>query len=370
MARSATIEPILPQPIMPSVLPKISTPRNLFFSHFPARVEASASGICRASDSISVIACSAVVIELPNGVFITIMPRAVADGMSTLSTPMPARPITLRLFAFSRIFGVTLVAERIANPSKPLINSASLSLSLPRLGWKSTSIPRSLKIATAAGESASEIRTLGAMVSASGNVGNGKANPSHRGESKTPLRRLGERVLGLDVSPVEPQRERLDVGPFDGRAAPDAQARRRVAIGIDVVSDAFLVERRRDALNEGGLCVGRQPADVRIDDFQADRRVRAQRRIGRQKIDPVGARHPIGDGLGIGGGARLQRLEAADRFRPFEGVEIILDAKHRRRIDGFADKDAFDQLAAFGHAEDLRHRPSRLVTFEAGNGAR
>ena len=31
---------------------------------------------------------------------------------------MPARPITLRFFAFSRIFGVTLVAERIARPSK------------------------------------------------------------------------------------------------------------------------------------------------------------------------------------------------------------------------------------------------------------
>src|SRR5712691_7532672 len=39
--------------------------------------------------------------------------------------------------------------------------SASLSLSLPRLGWKSTSTPRSLKICTAAGESASEMRTLG-----------------------------------------------------------------------------------------------------------------------------------------------------------------------------------------------------------------
>src|SRR6266702_3055194 len=39
--------------------------------------------------------------------------------------------------------------------------SASLSLSLPRLGWKSTSTPRSLKICTAAGDSASEMRTLG-----------------------------------------------------------------------------------------------------------------------------------------------------------------------------------------------------------------
>ena len=117
MARSATIEPILPQPMMPSVLAVISTPMKRFFSHLPACVERSASGICRASASISEIACSAVVMELPNGVFITMMPRAVAAGMSTLSTPMPARPITFRFFAFSRIFGVTLVAERMASPS-------------------------------------------------------------------------------------------------------------------------------------------------------------------------------------------------------------------------------------------------------------
>ena len=117
MARSATIDPMFPQPMMPSVLLKISTPMNLFFSHLPARVDASASGIWRASASISEIACSAVVIELPNGVFITMTPRAVAAGMSTLSTPMPARPITFRFLAFSRILADTLVAERMARPS-------------------------------------------------------------------------------------------------------------------------------------------------------------------------------------------------------------------------------------------------------------
>ena len=45
-ARSTTIEPILPQPITPSVLPVISTPMKRFFSHLPAWVEASACGIC------------------------------------------------------------------------------------------------------------------------------------------------------------------------------------------------------------------------------------------------------------------------------------------------------------------------------------
>ncbi len=116
-ARSAAIAPILPQPITPSVLPVISTPMKRFFSHLPACVEASACGISRASASISVMACSAVVIELPNGVFITMMPLAVAAGISTLSTPMPARPITFSLVALSMIFAVALVAERIASPS-------------------------------------------------------------------------------------------------------------------------------------------------------------------------------------------------------------------------------------------------------------
>ena len=65
------------------------------FSHLPAWVERSAAGISRASANIIAMACSAVVMELPNGVFITTMPRCVAAGTSMLSTPMPARPMTL-----------------------------------------------------------------------------------------------------------------------------------------------------------------------------------------------------------------------------------------------------------------------------------
>ena len=42
---------------------------------------------------------------------------AVAAGISTLSTPMPARPMTFSRVAFSRIFAVALVAERMARPS-------------------------------------------------------------------------------------------------------------------------------------------------------------------------------------------------------------------------------------------------------------
>ena len=88
-----------------------------FFSHFPACVETSAAGIWRAAANSSAIACSAVVIELPNGVFMTTMPRAVAAGISMLSTPMPARPMTLSLPAAATTSLSALVAERTAKPS-------------------------------------------------------------------------------------------------------------------------------------------------------------------------------------------------------------------------------------------------------------
>ena len=118
----------------PSVLPKISTPMKRFFSHLPACVEASASGIWRASASISEMACSAVVIELPNGVFITMMPRAVAAGMSTLSTPMPARPITFRFLAFSRIFGRHLGGRANGEPVVIADQRGELLLVLAEIG--------------------------------------------------------------------------------------------------------------------------------------------------------------------------------------------------------------------------------------------
>ena len=88
-----------------------------FFSHLPAWVERSACGICRASAIIIAIACSAVVMELPNGVFMTMMPRggrrldvdivdADAGAAHRPSASWPADD-----------FGVTLVAERMARPS-------------------------------------------------------------------------------------------------------------------------------------------------------------------------------------------------------------------------------------------------------------
>jgi hypothetical protein len=89
-----------------------------FFSHLPDCVDWSACGISRASANSIAIACSAVVIELPNGVFITTMPRAEAAGTSIVSTPMPARPITFsRGKRASIAAALTLVELRTASPS-------------------------------------------------------------------------------------------------------------------------------------------------------------------------------------------------------------------------------------------------------------
>ena len=105
---------ILPAPTKPSILFVNSTPINLDFSHLPAWVEVEASGICLATANIIAIACSAVVIILPKGVFITITPFFEAAFKSMLSTPIPARPITFKFVAAPNNFSVTLVADLIA----------------------------------------------------------------------------------------------------------------------------------------------------------------------------------------------------------------------------------------------------------------
>ena len=162
MALSATIDPILPHPIIPNILEYNSVPVYLDFSHFPKCVEVLAIGIFLARDIIKAIVCSAVVIELPNGVFITIVPLAVADSISTLSTPIPARPITFKFFACLIISLVTLVLDLIANPSKSLImldrSSGDNSVLIV------TSIPCFLNISSAFLLNLSEINTLGIIL--------------------------------------------------------------------------------------------------------------------------------------------------------------------------------------------------------------
>jgi hypothetical protein len=50
--------------------------------------------------------------EFDSGAFATMIPRRVAASTSTLSTPVPARPITLRLSARAISSPVSFVPER------------------------------------------------------------------------------------------------------------------------------------------------------------------------------------------------------------------------------------------------------------------
>ena len=158
-ARSATIEPIFPQPTRPRHLPVNSVPIKRDFSHFPAFVDCDACGIWRANASIMAIACSAVVTALPYGVFITTTPRLVAAAMSTLSTPIPARPTTFKLSAAARTASVTLVAERIANPSYAPMMACNSSADRPVL--TSASTPCAANTSTAFWLNLSLISTFG-----------------------------------------------------------------------------------------------------------------------------------------------------------------------------------------------------------------
>ena len=56
--------------------------------------------------------CSAADTTVDSGAFATMIPRRVAASTSTLSTPTPARPITLRQSARSITSAVSFVADR------------------------------------------------------------------------------------------------------------------------------------------------------------------------------------------------------------------------------------------------------------------
>ena len=106
-----------PKPRIPSVFSYSSVPENFERSHLPEMSEAWAWGTLRASASSSAIVCSAAVITLDSGALATMMPRRVASGTSTLSTPTPARPTARNAAACPSSSESSLVAERIRMPS-------------------------------------------------------------------------------------------------------------------------------------------------------------------------------------------------------------------------------------------------------------
>ena len=122
-ARAATSRPIRPKADDPQPLPCGSTPAKDLRSHFSDFIEASAAGMFRARESRSGQRQLAVETRLPPGEFMTMTPRRVAAARSTLSTPTPGRPITLRLFAASRHLGRDLAAaadgDRVVGADDP-----------------------------------------------------------------------------------------------------------------------------------------------------------------------------------------------------------------------------------------------------------
>ena len=141
------------------------------------------------------------------------------------------------------------------------------------------------------------------------------------GGTKTPpLRAAANRFEGLrlDVGerPIEPGQERFEIGGFDRGAGPDAQARQ-------ARRDRRRYRSPRPLSPASRRCSWRTPPDPRrsaatrgIDDLQADGGVGADGRILRQESDPGRALDPVGDGLGVGVGAGMQCLQAAERLRP------------------------------------------------------
>src|SRR5258707_14626625 len=79
-------------------------------------------------------------------------------------------------------------------------------------------------------------------------------------------RRLRQRVLGPGEGPIQPAGERLDVGRLDGRAAPDAQTRRRVAIMGEIVAGAFLLDHGGEAFGETRLRIAGKRGHRRVAD--------------------------------------------------------------------------------------------------------
>ena len=116
-ARLATASPTRPRPTIPSVLPPSCVPVNLLRSQRPALRLSFAWAMFRDSASIIAMVCSAVETVLPPGVFMTTIPCRVAAGTSMLSTPTPARTITLSRAWSRRTSAVSCVPERITIPS-------------------------------------------------------------------------------------------------------------------------------------------------------------------------------------------------------------------------------------------------------------
>ena len=98
---------------MPTVLPCSSTPPNWERFHLPSRNARFAGTTFRATVKSKATANSAAETMLLVGAFTTSTPAPVADGISTLSSPTPARAMIFKFGAAAIACASNFVAERI-----------------------------------------------------------------------------------------------------------------------------------------------------------------------------------------------------------------------------------------------------------------
>ena len=179
-----------------------------------------------------------------------------------------------------------------------------------------------------------------------GRVGERFGQGVGHGGAAIPSRRRGQKRPGRAVRPVQPRQQRRDVGRLHGGAAPDAQARRRVAVGRDVVRHALRIQQRRHRRP-----VPRRAGRSRWGSAAPDRpRGRPPRSAA---LDPGRDRREVGLRPGD------QRRQAALPLRPAQPVQRVGHAQHGGRVDGVAAEQAG------GDAEDLGQRPGGVYGLPA-----
>ena len=147
---------------------------------------------------------------------------------------------------------------------------------------------------------------------------------------------------------------------------------RAVAIAADVEGDALLLQQSRGGVRRSRP--GRRPESAVISgSHHAFRQTEVLERDAgsaeARKSILRGLRRPVFQHLQIAVGAAAQFRKAANRSRPLQRVEVVLDAEHRGRVDGRRFEDFGVELVALLQAEDLRHRPGRIVAFDPRHGA-
>ncbi len=264
---------------------------NLARSQRPSTSERSARGTLRKRASASASVCSAAATEFDSGALATMIPRRVAAGMSTLSTPVPARPITLRLVASSISSGVIFVAERIRIASYSPIRSRSSSsdISRPEL----------------------DLEVVAEQVDAV----------------------VGDLLLDQDLHPATPSTfsstqsmqtvERLDVVGLDRREHPDPQlVAAELAVGLDVDDPVGA---------QGG---GQSGGVDRVGEVDRADDQRAFGGVGDERRGDVAALGPAVEVAGGLGGPPHAPLEAAVAEHPLDLVSEQEQGRQGGRVVG------------------------------------